>query len=70
MFRAVTLPGAVDGIKFYLNPDFSRLADGQVIKININYGEKKARHEADLFMVSSGFDVNVYSIIGHFFSKT
>lgn len=69
MFRAVTLPGAADGIKFYLNPDFSRLADGQVIKININDGERKARHEADLFMVSSGFDVHFYSITGHLFSK-
>jgi SNF family Na+-dependent transporter len=25
--RAITLPGAADGISFYLKPDFSRLAD-------------------------------------------
>ena len=25
--RAITLPHAVDGIMFYLTPDFSRLAD-------------------------------------------
>ena len=31
LIRAVTLPGAGEGIKFYLKPDWSRLKDGQVI---------------------------------------
>ncbi|ETE71965.1 Sodium- and chloride-dependent betaine transporter, partial [Ophiophagus hannah] len=30
LIRGVTLPGALDGIIFYLNPDISRLADPQV----------------------------------------
>ncbi|XP_076338086.1 sodium- and chloride-dependent GABA transporter 2-like isoform X3 [Tachypleus tridentatus] len=30
LIRGVTLPGALDGLYFYLMPDFSRLADGQV----------------------------------------
>jgi len=29
-FRAVTLPGALTGLKFYLSPDFSRLTSIQV----------------------------------------
>ena len=30
LIRAVTLDGAIYGIKYYLNPDFSRLSDPQV----------------------------------------
>lgn len=30
LVRGITLPGAVEGIKFYLNPDVSRLTDPQV----------------------------------------
>lgn len=30
VIRALTLPGAIDGLNYYLNPDFSKLGDPQV----------------------------------------
>ena len=31
LVKGLTLPGAVDGILFYIKPDFARLLNGQVI---------------------------------------
>ena len=35
LVRGVTLPGAASGIIYYLKPDFSRLASGQVSNLMI-----------------------------------
>ena len=39
--RGVTLPGAFDGLKFYMEPDFSKLAVPQV-RIWLNLGNVEA----------------------------
>ncbi|KAG9353040.1 hypothetical protein JZ751_017616, partial [Albula glossodonta] len=35
LLRGVTLPGAADGIKFYLYPDMSRLSDPQIYPVSL-----------------------------------
>lgn len=34
LVRGVTLPGALDGLKYYLRPDFNRLKDPEVFENN------------------------------------
>ena len=46
LVRGVTLPGALDGIIFYLKPDVEKLLEPQVRKKILGFGKKMIHTEA------------------------